>query len=900
MGAPNNHTIRAFLSRFRERIHFLRGSYRLALALPLAAALLGGVGWHFLLVDLDNERVERERHTLREAEILAKGFADQASRTLETIDQTALHIRYAWEISKGRLQLDDAKAKGLFPDSSIFYVAVIDRDGFAVTGTVDSPSDAYAGDRPYFLVQRASKLDSLYIDRPGVSRLSQREVIFFSRKLRKPEQGFDGVVLVCVSPDYFTSSYSEAVLGTHGFLGVVGWDRDIQITRFGGTTSPVHDPALISVPDFSSSLPGSMLAKGTEWFKDKRNRYVGWVRVEGYPLMAIAGIDEQQVMAPYWANRRASLRVATLSTIILSAFTLIATVLSLRLAWRKHELETTRDAYRMATEGGNEGFYIARPICDRNRVIVDFQFIDCNHRGAELVGLRREELIGERMSTVFSDDVRDERINSLRQAMETGFYEGDEQEATSRGIRWVHCKAVRYGRELAVSSRDISETKAHVAELERRSNEDALTGLPNRHWVEQTLPKMIEHAAASSRMLALLFIDLDGFKSVNDTVGHAAGDEVLRSVARRLKEAVRPHDCVARLGGDEFVVILEHVAQKTDAAHVAERILHAFVDSFRLSQGVHAIGASIGISVYPSDGNDAHTLLRNADIAMYSVKTSGKRNFRFYDERFYDALRARLETEAELRHAIDSGQFVMYYQPRIDMTTGTISSMEALVRWAHPTRGLVSPVEFIPLAEDTGLILRLGQLVIDKVCAQLAQWGRRGHNLVPVSVNVSSRQFNETNVAHILSRALARHRVPAHLVEVELTESSAMADSPDVANSLAAIREMGIKLLIDDFGTGFSSLAQLQSRDFDVLKVDRAFTAKLADTEEGNVLFNAIITMGHALGMRVVAEGVETLEQIKILKTLNCDEIQGFYISKPLLPSEIQPVFANWDFHSVT
>jgi diguanylate cyclase (GGDEF)-like protein len=892
MGVTHIDRISAFLSNLRERFYFLRGGYRLALALPLAAALLTGIGWHFLLARIDNDRIALERHALREADILAKAFADQVSRTVESIDQTALHVRYAWEMSRGRLKLDDAKSKGLFPDSSTVFVAVINRNGFAVTATGPSPGDTYVGDQPYFAVQRASEVDSLYIDRPGAGRASRsrRDAVSFSRKIRRPDGGFDGIVLVSVPTGYFTSSYSEAVLGTHGLLGVVGRQRDFQITRIGSAASPVHDDTLLSVPDFSLVQRGSMLARGSEWFKDKRDRYVGWEIVEGAPMVAIAGLDEQQVLARYRANRDASLRIATLSTVLLAVFTLIATALSLRLAWRKHELETTRDAYRMATEGGNEGFYITRPITDRNRMIVDFKVVDCNHRAAELVGLRREELIGQRVSALYPAYLLGERMDMLRQAMDTGVYEGELEDRTEQGIRWVHLKAVRYGRDLAVSSRDISETKAHVAELERRSNEDVLTGLPNRHWVEHNLPKLVERASSDNKMLAVLFIDLDGFKSVNDTVGHAAGDEVLRNAARRLSEAVRPHDCVARLGGDEFVVLLEHLPHKSDAAHVAERILHAFLDDFRVAQGVHAIGASIGISVYPSDGNDAHTLLRNADIAMYSVKTAGKRNFRFYDERFYDALRARLEMEAELRHAIENGQFVMHYQPRIDMTTGATSSMEALVRWVHPTRGLIGPAEFIPLAEDTGLIINLGELVIDKVCAQLAEWGRRRRSLVPVSVNVSSRQFNESNVAHILSQALAKHQVPAQLVEVELTESSVMADSPEVASALNAIREMGIKLLIDDFGTGYSSLAQLQSRDFDVLKVDRAFTAKLVNTEEGNVFFNAIITMAHALGMRVVAEGVETMEQIEILKSLDCDEIQGFYISEPLPPSETQPV----------
>ncbi|MFC6522932.1 putative bifunctional diguanylate cyclase/phosphodiesterase [Undibacterium arcticum] len=231
----------------------------------------------------------------------------------------------------------------------------------------------------------------------------------------------------------------------------------------------------------------------------------------------------------------------------------------------------------------------------------------------------------------------------------------------------------------------------------------------------------------------------------------------------------------------------------------------------------------------------------------------------------------------------------MYYQPRIDISTGMTSSMEALVRWAHPTKGLISPADFIPLAEETDVILSLGEMVIDKVCAQLADWEKAGKEPVPVSINVSSRQFNETDIAKILSASLTRHKIDARLIEIELTESSMMGDSQEVARALTAIRRMGIKLLVDDFGTGYSSLAQLQRLDFDLLKVDQAFTARLEKTKEGSVFFLAIITMAHALGMRVVAEGVETEAQAEILKALQCDELQGFYISMPLAPSDMEP-----------
>jgi diguanylate cyclase (GGDEF)-like protein len=479
----------------------------------------------------------------------------------------------------------------------------------------------------------------------------------------------------------------------------------------------------------------------------------------------------------------------------------------------------------------------------------------------------------------------------LSEAWDKGVYDGEIEVPAESALqlRWAEVKILRSDQLLAVRLRDISEAKEHLTELKRRSNEDVLTSLPNRHWIQSYLPDAIDHAREANESLAVLFIDLDGFKKVNDTAGHAAGDEVLQHAAQRLQEAIRPDDKVVRFGGDEFVVILEHVEHRIDAAHVAERVQHAFAQPFRLSQGAHTIGTSIGIALFPTDGQDASALLEKADIAMYSVKTRGKRGYQFYEAKFYHALRERLDREAEIRDAIARDEFVMVYQPRVDILTGITLSLEALVRWQHPAKGLLEPREFITLAEETGLIVGIGELVIDKVCAQLALWARHDAELVPVSINVSPRQFKSAAIADIVLSALSRHRVPPSLVELEITESSVMEEGTDIAKTLNTLQTHGIKILVDDFGTGYSSLSQLHRLDFDVLKVDQTFTAGLEISDEGKVFFTAIVTMAHALGMRVVAEGVENLAQVNILKTLQCDEIQGFYISRPLPAGNEQP-----------
>ena len=865
------------------------GALLRVLAWPVLAAFIAILGWHNLLQGLDKDKAAIEAAAQRESASLARSYADHLQRNFEAIDRTLLHLRHEWILSQGQLKLEELKESGVLPSSSFFLASIAGPDGVIRSGTMPPFPSNYVGAMPFFESLRQTDAEYLYIGTPVTGPLSGDTVIHFARRITDQNGGFAGVVSAAVRPAFFTIDYDNTSLGPAGFLGVFGKDGKTWASRIGET---VHDPVR---PDLAaerklSSPTGSALLPGA-WFIDQRDRYAAWETLSGYPLVAMAGLDQQTLLAPYRKNRAERIRSAWNDTLVLVIFTLIAMWQSLRLAWRKQQLETTRNAYRVATEEGNDGFFIMRPVRDNDGTPVDFTVTDSNQRGAGFLDLRREQVLGRHISWLVGAEDFQRLATRLEHALESGFYE-NEAEFSGPGMdkpRWMHLRIVRTGAELAVTMRDISQAKAHIKELERRGNEDLLTGLPNRHWVVSYLPDSLRRAGASGRMLAILFVDLDGFKTVNDTWGHLAGDELLRLAAQRLRMAVRPHDKVVRWGGDEFVILLEQIADADEAEQVAGRILEAFAKDLRISHGTQRIGTSIGISFFPRDGQDAQALLEYADIAMYSVKTGGKGDYRFYDEKFYTALRTRRQWENALREAIEDDQFVLHYQPRMDLNSGKLASMEALVRWDHPERGLLQPLEFIPLAEETGLILPLGELVIDKVCAQLAAWAGPQCGLVPVSINVSPRQFNETDVARIVSAALERHRVSAGLVEIELTESSMMGESGEVARSLSAIQEMGIRLSVDDFGTGYSSLAQLQRLDFDVLKVDRAFTHEIGISEQGKVFFTAIITMAHALGMRVVAEGVETVGQVKVLRALRCDEIQGFYVSQPLPAGATQP-----------
>jgi diguanylate cyclase (GGDEF)-like protein len=887
---------RALQASLLEKLNFVRRTPSIFMAWLLFSLAVALIGWGVLFANLKAARQAVESQALQEANALARTHADRLARSFNSIDQVTRHVRLEWRLAGGALNLEKLKDEGLFPSPSLYYVTLVDRDGMPVSSTAPNFLRIPLADREFFLAQRDAATDVLSISPPVFGPIARHNVLHVSRRLADADGAFRGIVLISVGIEFFTENYDATILGQRGLLGMVSDDAAIEVTRIGKNILPPELSAFSSAPQLFPASGSRLLAARA--FEDRRSRFLGWHPVPGYNLTALVGLDEADTLAGYYAGRHAAIWYGTWASAALFFLTMTAIALSAELAWRNHRLGLAQATYRLATEEGSEGFYIVQPIRDHNGAVADFIVIDCNQQGAEFFSVRPGELIGKTLSSFRGDFDTGLFIGYLFQAMEAGVYESeiDVPANTPLRLRWAHLKIIRSGDNLAVRLRDISEAKAHVAELRRRGNEDVLTGLPNRHWIQAYLPQALRHAEERGESLALLFIDLDGFKKVNDTGGHGAGDELLKHAAMRLHEAIRPHDKVVRFGGDEFIIIIESIEHRIDAAHVADRVQHAFQQAFRLSQGVYSVGTSIGISLFPTDGSDASTLLEKADIAMYSVKTSGKGGYQFYEAKFYNALRERLDREADIRRAIACEEFIMVYQPRVDIVSGLTLSLEALVRWQHPTRGLLEPCEFIDLAEETGLIVGIGELVIDKVCAQLARWAEHGAGLVPVSVNVSPQQFSNADVGSIVASALARHHVAPQLLELEITESSVMGEESTVSRTLAQLQKQGIKILVDDFGTGYSSLSQLHRLDFDVLKVDQMFTAGIETSAEGKVFFTAIVTMAHALGMRVVAEGVENVAQIKLLRSLHCDEVQGFYISRPLPAGDVQPVLPRCAF----
>lgn len=439
-----------------------------------------------------------------------------------------------------------------------------------------------------------------------------------------------------------------------------------------------------------------------------------------------------------------------------------------------------------------------------------------------------------------------------------------------------------------VAEREISrETVRHQA------YHDALTGLPNRSLFQDRLLQALSLARRSGQGAAVLYLDLDRFKHVNDTLGHAAGDTLLTELAQRMRGVLRAEDTLARMSGDEFTVLLPGTGQADEALKVARKLLGEVARPILLGSQQLSVSASIGVGLFPADGEDAQTLLRHTDAAMYRCKQQGG-GCQLYAREMDAAAQERLALETSLRQAIPNGELRLFYQPQVGAATGRVAGLEALVRWRHPTLDLVPPTRFIPLAEEIGLILPLGAWVLEEALRQAALWRRAGH-VMRIAVNVSGRQFEQRDLPDMIVGALARAGFPADCLELELTESVLMASGEGMLNTLRALKAIGVRLAVDDFGTGYSSLAYLRHFPVDVLKVDRAFVRGLGTAEVDAAIVGAVIELAHALGLEVVAEGVETDVQRRILEDLDCDVLQGFLFSKPCPAAEAEAMLdARW------
>jgi diguanylate cyclase (GGDEF)-like protein len=442
------------------------------------------------------------------------------------------------------------------------------------------------------------------------------------------------------------------------------------------------------------------------------------------------------------------------------------------------------------------------------------------------------------------------------------------------------------------SAQEISKVNEKLRVESEKSHQlasyDSLTELPNRHLLQDRLTQALAQARRNDKIVGTLFLDLDRFKVINDSLGHVSGDLLLKAVAERLKICLRDTDTVARVGGDEFIIIITNITQKEDVIHLAQRVIDQFSSPVILKDHEVFVTTSIGISLYPSDGGDIETLLKHADIAMYRAKEVGGSNYQFYTMDMNSRALERLALENKLRRALENEELLLHYQPQVDLATGQTFAVEALLRWNNPELGFMLPGQFIQLAEETGLIVPIGEWVLYTACEECKAWQKAGFSPVRVEVNLSNRQFNDERLKETISHVLKDTGLKPQYLGLELTESSIMEDPEAAIETLRELRALGIRITIDDFGTGYSSLSYLKRFPFDALKIDYSFVHGINANPEDTAIIKAIISLAHSLHKEVIAEGVETDKQLAFLRTHKCDKIQGFYFSRALPAEEVK------------
>jgi diguanylate cyclase (GGDEF)-like protein/PAS domain S-box-containing protein len=570
-------------------------------------------------------------------------------------------------------------------------------------------------------------------------------------------------------------------------------------------------------------------------------------------------------------------RVEDVETIRVWSFRDVTARYAAEAALRESEIR-----YRLLFEQNAAGVCVSR---------LDGVIIDCNTTFAGMLGFPRTELVGLSMSMLYANASEAEELTALLRSAGTLNSVEVELRRADKRVLWVLANLVLVGDSISgvvhATVVDISDRKRAEEQIEFHAYHDVLTHLPNRKLFTDRLRHGLMRAKRNNKTVAVMFIDVDHFKTINDTLGHTAGDELLLEMARRLRECVRDDDTVARLGGDEFTIILSELRHPEDAVGVAQKILAAVQEPLTIGAMPIVVSASIGIALYPEDGHDPESLLRNADSAMYRAKEEGRNTYQLCTDEMKQRALERLSVESRLRSAVHDQQLILAYQPQINLVTGRAIGVEALVRWNDPVRGIVEPASFIPIAEESRLILPLGEWVLRTACKQMKEWQDRGAGPIRIAVNLSARQFQQHDLVDMVRSALDESSLGPSSLDLEITETTAMQNAEATVDTLHALRALGVGISIDDFGMGYSSLNYLRRFPLSAVKIDRAFVNDITSNDGDAAIVSAVIGMARSLRLRVLAEGVETAEQFAFLRSRECDEAQGYYFSRPIGPEDM-------------
>ncbi|WP_426111537.1 bifunctional diguanylate cyclase/phosphodiesterase [Massilia sp. PWRC2] len=880
--------------------HYLRRGLETHISLPLFAVLLLLAIWTLTLHAIGHER-ERAEDAAREAvEDMVNTYEAQLSRNLGGIDQTLKVLKFAEQISGTDGALGSLASNGLLPSGKVFVVSIADRDGRIVASNPLATTTSVA-DRPYiddhrryrsgrpFVSQMASQAVSQTVSQPlpqapvPSATSAPAERLYFTRRIDDDDGSFDGVAIIAVNPAYFTSSYEHSRHGAYGLLGMLGDDGVFRAVRIGDTVSWGQQAG-----SMHAQLARPAAASATPW--DGTLRYTAMRALAGFPLSAVVALDQDEQLRVFERHRRNWLWAAAAGSVLLVLIVALVCAWSWQLSRTERRTRRAQETFAAAAEASMDAFFVMRNVYDEHGAIADFVIEATNERAEKLTGLRRQILEGGhlldlipsyRNNGIFDDMVKVAQLGGMREAE----WRGDTERTRET---WMHRQVVAVEGGVVAIVRDITERKRAEARIAHMAHHDALTGLPNRSLIGDRLDQAIRRARRKRGCVAVAFIDLDGFKLVNDGLGHTAGDTLLKVVSERMQACLRRGDTLGRFGGDEFVVILPDPAEDArTVTPVLEKMRQAVREPVLVAGQQVQVSCSMGVVMYPRDGADADSLLINADAAMYRAKELGSNSLQFYTRAMNASVEHKLVLLEGLRTALELNQFSILYQPKVDLRSGRIFGVEALIRWHHPDHGMVSPLRFIGLAEQSGLIVAIGDWVLRSACQQNMAWRPAGLAPLSVSVNVSPRQFEDTRLVERVAQALRESGLDAGALELEVTEGLIMRDLEQSVGKMRQLKAMGVALSIDDFGTGYSSLSALKSFPISSLKIDKSFVSELAENADDQAIAMAVISLGHKLNLRVIAEGVETEQQLRFLRDNDCDEMQGYLFSPAVKPEAI-------------
>ena len=755
-------------ARRRAPARWLMLALETHISLPLFALLLLGAIWFGTLHVIEAERRSAVAAAREATHELLDTYEAQMARSLSNIDQSLRVLKYAVEQSGAAGALPALAAKGLLPPGLVFQVEITDRHGRVVASNPDNGPLDLSG-ASYFEFHRHVRHDLPYVSQAIVHPGATEPHLHFTRRIDDAAGRFAGVAVVAVDPAYFTSAYERSRQGERGLLGLVGIDGVVRALRIGDQVSWGQ-----------SYSPGATdMVKLRACRVDGESRYTSSRPLGGFPLVAVAGLSDTEQMAGFRQQRRAWLLGAGAGSALLVAVVILVSAWSWQLAKARRRERLAQETYAAASEASPDAFFVLHSIVDKHGAVADFTIVTTNSRAEQLTGLRKTQLAGQRLSKMLPAAFSAGIFDDLAAVALDGAAREAEWLARSlpHGERWLHRQAVAVEGGVVVIVRDITERKLADERIRHLAHHDDLTGLPNRSLLRDRLGQAIQAAAADGSAVGLAFIDLDGFKLVNDALGHNAGDALLKVVGARMARCLRASDTLARFGGDEFVILLPALSGEPGAiAPLLERVRQAVTEPVLVEGQEVQVSCSIGVTFYPRDGVDANALMMHADVAMYRAKELGNDNVQFYasemnasiDEKLVllEGLRAALDSCVDSCVDSDACQFELLYQPKVDLRSGRLFGVEALIRWHHPEQGLISPERFIGLAEESGLIVPLGEWVLRTACVQAAAW--RGAGLAPVSmsVNVSARQFEDKRLVERIADALRASGLPPEGLEL--------------------------------------------------------------------------------------------------------------------------------------